>query len=174
MVCVAILVSGEGKLTRRLLDSAYFNEIEQFKLSGVISSDPQAPVLSRARNLRLPAYVVERRLFPNEATYGQALLHKLRDIDADFVILDGFTPECAPVARHFQGKVLGVRFSPVGRSMEITVYLADAWGGVGELLEQWEEPLKETDTHDGFVRRVYELAENMLLEAVESYCRERG
>jgi len=59
MTRLSILVSGEGRYMRHLLDSAFFNEIEHLEIAGVVSSDPQASALTRARNLHVPTYVVD-------------------------------------------------------------------------------------------------------------------
>ena len=50
MVRAAILVSGEGRRMRALLDSAFFHEIDNLEIAGVICSDPEAPALRSARS----------------------------------------------------------------------------------------------------------------------------
>lgn len=174
MIRAAILVSGDCRLTQRLLDSAFFNEIENLKIAGVISSNPEAQALTRARNLRIPAFVVDEHLFPNAASYGQALLNKLRDIDTDIVILDGFLPKLGNAAKYYNGKVFGVKLSPVQQTMEVTVYRGDAQGFVGTRLGEAVVTLENEDTQTSFARRVYEQAEALLLEAVIDYCTEQN
>ena len=173
MVRAAILVSGDCRLTRRLLDSAFFNEIENMQIAGVISSNPEAQALTRARNLRIPTFVVDEHLFPHAASYGQALQNKLRDIDTDIVVLDGFTPKLGNTAKHYNGKIFGVKLTPVQQTMEITVYTANAQGGIGERLGEAVVTLEEGDTPESFARRVYEQAEPLLLDAVMVYCADR-
>ena len=72
MVRAAILVSGEGRRMRYLLDSAFFNEIDNLEIAGVVSSDPEANALRSARSANVPAYVVDEHLFPNTGSYGLA------------------------------------------------------------------------------------------------------
>ena len=174
MLRAAILVSGDGRLTRRLLDSVFFNEIENLTIAGVVSSNPEAQALTRARNLHIPTFVVDEHLFPHAASYGQALLNKLRDIDTDFVVLDGFAPHLGSTAKYYNGRVYGVKLTPVQQTMEITAYRADAQGGIGERLGEAVVALQEGDTQDLFVRRVYEQAEPLLLDAVMEHCAERA
>lgn len=173
MIRAAILVSGDCRLTGRLLDSAFFNEIENLKIAGVISSNPEAQALTRARNLRIPTFVVDEHLFPHAASYGQALLNKLRDIDTDIVVLDGFGPKLGNAAKHYHGKVFGVKLTPVQQTMEVTVYRADVQGGIGERLGEAVVKLQDEDTPESFARRVYEQAEPLLLETVQDYCAEQ-
>ena len=109
MVRAAILVSGEGRRMRALLDSAFFHEIDNLEIAGVICSDPEAPALRSARSSNVPAYVVEEHLFPNIGSYGLALLNMLKDIDTDLVVLAGFTPGLGPALARAPGKTLEKR-----------------------------------------------------------------
>ena len=169
---LSILAQGEGKYIRRLLDSAFFNEIDNLKIVGMVSSDPNAQVLTRARNLHVPTFVVEKKLFPNEASYGVALLNKLKDIDTDFVIVDGMLTVPACVAKHYAGRLLAVKLTPAGQAMEILVYYMDAKGGMAEMFADAVVELAEEDTQIGFTEKVYAAAELLVLDAVSTYCEE--
>ena len=172
MIQCAILVNGDVKYTRKLLDSVFFHEIEGFHVVGMVASAPDAQALNRARNLHVPTFVVEEKLFPNGNSYGVALLNKLKDIDSDFVIADGMgtVPPC--VCKHYNGRLLRVKLTPVGQTMEVTVYLTNAAGGVGEVLGEATAVLESEDTQESFTRRVYDLAEELIVDAVESCCGE--
>ena len=167
----AILVSGDVKYTRKLLDSAFFKEIDGFSIAGMVASDPAAQALTRARNLHVPTFVVEEKLFPNGNSYGVALLNKLKDIDSDFVVADGMAAVPACVVKHFGGRLLRIRLSPVGQTMEVTAYISDAAGGVGQVMGEATAALAPNDTQEGFTRRVYDLAEGLIVDAVESCCK---
>lgn len=170
MTRLSILVSGDGRYLRPLLDSAFFHEIENLEIAGVISSDPRAAALNKARNLSVPTYVVEADLFPNLASFSTALQNKLRDIDTDVVVLDGFTPALGHAAKYFHGKILGVKLSAVGARMDVAVYVADEQGGVGQSIGSDSVELQSDDTQDAFTRRVYERAEALLMAAVRECC----
>ena len=170
MARLTILVSGEGKLMRRLLDSAFFNEIKELEVAGVVSSNPQAPALARARNLQVPAFVVDAELFPNTASYCTALQNKLRDIDTDLVVLDGFLPALGCAGKYFSGRILGVKLAAEQTSMEISVYVSGEQGGVGRVLSRDSVALTEEDTQEGFTRRVYDRAEAMLMAEIRAFC----
>lgn len=174
MIRAAILVSGDCRLTCRLLDSVFFNEIENLKIAGVISSNPEAQALTRARNLHMPTFVVDAHMFPHAASYGQALLNKLRDIDTDIVILDGFAPSLGNAAKVYKDRIFGVKLTPVEQTMEITAYCADAQGGIGRRMGEAVVAVQENDTQEAFARRVYEQAEPLLLDAVMEYCAEKA
>jgi len=174
---------------RHLLDCAFFREVEGLEIAGVVSSSPTAPALVRGRNMKVPCYVVDRQLFPNAASYGMALLNLLKDIDTDFVVLDGFTAELGQVAKHYAGKVIGVTvgaeaFSTetvctmavkkqVG-SVDAAAYLADGKGKVGTVLKSMTVEIPSDETAEALSERVFTCAElPLLMGAVEELCRKR-
>ena len=81
MTKTAVLVSGGGATLQALLDQRYFEELPGLDLAAVISSAPGVYALERAENARVPGYVVDRTLFPNNASFCNALLGMLRDMD---------------------------------------------------------------------------------------------
>lgn len=170
MIHAAILVSGDGKYTRRLLDSVFFHEIENLKIVGMVSSAPDAQALTRARNLHVPTFVVDRKLFPNDASYGTAVLNKLKDIDTDFVIVDGMNAVPVCVAKHYAGRMLRVKLTPVGQTMEITVFMAHAQADGEQILAEAVVALENGDTQESFSGRVYALVEALVTDAVSDYC----
>ena len=175
---------------RALLDSAFFHEIDNLEIAGVICSDPEAPALRSARSSNVPAYVVEEHLFPNIGSYGLALLNMLKDIDTDLVVLAGFTPGLGPAARYYSGRTIGVFPSLIPafeqmserqaiqsalvREMRLTgatSYVADDEGRVGHILEQRAVAVLRTDTPETLEDRIFEQAErDLLLDAVKAYC----
>ena len=175
---------------RALLDSAFFHEIDNLEIAGVICSDPEAPALRSARSSNVPAYVVEEHLFPNIGSYGLALLNMLKDIDTDLVVLAGFTPGLGPAARYYSGRTIGVfpslipAFEQMSERQAIqsalvrevrltgaTSYVADDEGRVGHILEQRAVAVQRTDTPETLEDRIFEQAErDLLLDAVKAYC----
>jgi phosphoribosylglycinamide formyltransferase-1 len=193
MTKAAVLVSEGGAKLQALIDCVYFNEIPDFDLT-VISSDPKAYALTRAKNAGLPCYVVEEAIFPNGASFALALLNKLRDLDTDLIILSDFFPAIGEgTARLFSGRVIGVRpalapafegvcdsdvcAAAVLRGIKITgatAYYADDSGGVGPIILQKAVEVLPDDTPGSLRRRVMEEAEWRLLpEAVKLHCQGR-
>lgn len=190
MTRAAILVSGEGRRMRCLLDSAFFHEIDNLEIAGVVSSDPEANALRSARSANVPAFVVDEHLFPNTGSYGLALLNMLKDIDTDLVILAGFTPGLGPAARYYNGRVLGVfpALIPAFEGMDerevcaaalnrgvrvtgATAYFADEVGRVGRIIDQKTVPVLADDTPEALRERIFQEAEKqLLLDSVRTFC----
>ena len=86
MIRCVVLASGSGTKLQSLLDSIFFGEIPDMEIVAVISSDPEANALTRARNAHIEAVGMHREVFPNESTFDLAVRNKIRDLDADLVI----------------------------------------------------------------------------------------
>lgn len=190
MVRAAILVSGDGSRMRCLLDSAFFHEIDNLEIAGVVSSNPEAPALRSARSGNVPAYVVDEHLFPNTGSYGLALLNMLKDIDTDLVVLAGFTPSLGPAARYYSGRTIGVFpalipafeglppeqacAAAIARGVRLTgatAYLADEEGRIGRILDQKVIAVAPEDTAETLADRIFQEAEKALfIESVRAFC----
>lgn len=107
MVKTAILVSGGGANLQAILDANIFGELGNCELTAVISSVPDVYALTRAQNANIPAYVVDASIFPNRASFTEAMIKKLIDLDIEFVILAGFKHYLEiQFFRAFAGKVM--------------------------------------------------------------------
>ena len=120
MIRGAVLVSGNGTKFQSLLDSIFFGEIPELSLVAVISSDPAAYALTRAKNAQIETVVVEPGMFPNESSYDMAIRNKLKDMDIDFVIVAGFQPGVGrETAKAFRNKIIAVHPSLIPAFAEL-------------------------------------------------------
>lgn len=191
MIRGGVLVSGNGTKFQSLLDSIFFGEIPELSLVAVISSDPAAYALTRAKNAQIETVVVEPGMFPNESSYDMAIRNKLKDMDIDFVIVAGFQPGVGrETAKAFRNKIIAVHPSLIPAFAELhgldvheavlrmglkitgaTAYLVSETGGVGPVLLQAAVPVEEDDDAVTLQRRVLMDAEWKLLpEAVKLWC----
>lgn len=110
MVKTAILVSGGGANLQAILDLCYFKEIPSMELTAVISSKAGVYAVERAERAGVPVYLVERELFPNQATFCNALLNKLRDLDVELVVCAGFTETLSyGLLHYYKNRVINVQ-----------------------------------------------------------------
>ena len=140
MIRGAVLVSGNGTKFQSLLDSIFFGEIPELSLVAVISSDPAAYALTRAKNAQIETVVVEPGMFPNESSYDMAIRNKLKDMDIDFVIVAGFQPGVGrETAKAFRDKII----VPLG-----TVHLLRAMAKVEVLGTKGPWTIEEVKLHN--------------------------
>ena len=196
MVKTAVLVSGGGTNLQAILDSLIFDEIKNCELTAVISSNPNAYALVRAKNSNIPTYVVDRSSFPNRRTFTDAIVDKLKDLDIELVVLAGFLyvltprfvstfenrvinihPALIPAfcgdgyyGLHVHEKVLEYGAKITGATAHFVSEITDA----GPIILQKAVEVKEDDTPETLQRRVMEEAEWQILpRAISLYCEGR-
>jgi phosphoribosylglycinamide formyltransferase-1 len=192
MVKTAILVSGGGTNLQAVIDSHLFGEIPNCELTTVISSDPEAYALIRAKSANLPAYVVDRTMFPNAASYNTALLQKLQDLDIELVVLAGYgLPVGGVVLRAYENRIIstfpallpafaqcdGMSLEPYEAALQAGVKLSGASayfvteGPGGPIILQQAVEVWEGDTPKTLQRRIMEQGEwKILPQALAMYC----
>ena len=189
MVRAAALVAGDGSKLQALLDSMYFNEIPDFELVAVISSDKEAYAFTRAVNAGVPAFVVDPELFPNMTSYTMSVASKLRDIDVDLVILAGYELPLGVIPYQFKNRIIGtcpslipafedtpgdIVRAALERGVKVTgatAYVADADGRPGGIIMQQAVAVKPDDDPASLRRRILEDAEwKLLCEAIKLFC----
>lgn len=192
MIKTAVLVSGGGTNLQAVMDAHLFGEIPNCELTAVISSDPEAYALIRAKSANIPAYVVDRTLFPNQATFSTALLQKLEDLDIELVVLAGYVhPIGGAILRAYENRIVntfpsllpafgdcdGAGLEPYEAALRAGVKLSGATayfvtaGSTGPIILQQAVEVWEGDTPKTLQRRIMEEAEWKLLpRALALYC----
>lgn len=195
MTRTAVLVSGGGANLQALLDLCYFEELPEMELVAVISSVPGVYALERAANAGIPAYVVERALFPNAASFSNALLGKLRDLDIELVVCAGFSEKLSyGLLHYYNNRVINVQpalfpafctdsFNPI-QALEDTLrygvritgatayFVGEEDTGFGKIITQRAIEVQPDDTALTLSERIMREGEwPALVEAVRLFCK---
>ena len=192
MIKTAVLVSGGGTNLQAIMDAHLFGEIPNCELTAVISSDPEAYALIRAKSANIPAYVVDRSLFPNMATFSTALLQKLEDLDVELVVLAGYAlPIGGSLLRAYENRIVNTfpsllpafgecdvtGLEPYEAALRAGVKLSGATAyfvtaaNTGPIILQQAVEVWEGDTPKTLQRRIMEEAEWKLLpKALALFC----
>lgn len=194
MVKTAVLVSGGGTNLQAVMDAHLFGEIPNCELTAVISSDPEAYALIRAKSANIPTYVVDRSMFPNAPSYNTALLQKLQDLDIDLIVLAGYAYAIGGVIlRAYANRIINTfpsllpafadceatSAAPYEAALRTGVKLSGATAYFvteergGPIILQQAVEVWEGDTPKTLQRRIMEEAEWKLLpRAVALYCQD--
>ena len=197
MTRVSVLVSGGGANLQPLLDLYRSGTVPSMKLISVISSVPGVYAIERAQRAGVPVYVVERDIFPNSASFCNALLNKLRDVDSDLVVCAGFTEKLNfPLLRFYRHRVINVQpvlfpafctgeLNPiwaVERTLELGVrvtgatayFMGEEDNGFGPVISQRAVAVLGGDNPATLSNRIMREGEwSALTEAVQLYCEGR-
>lgn len=185
MLKVTVLVSGGGTNLQAILDAIDRKEIQNAEISAVISNNPNAYALERARLKGIPALCISPKEYGTREAFHEALLQALRDSGADLVVLAGclvVIPES--IIREYKGRMINIHPSLIPsfcgrgyyglkvheealkRGVKVTgatVHFVDEGTDTGPILLQKAVEVHEGDTPEVLQRRVMEEAEWVLL-----------
>lgn len=193
---IAVLVSGGGTNLQALLDAEAAGSIPSGEIALVVSNNPGAYALERAKNAGVPAAVISKKECGSQAAF-EARLQGILELDAiDMVILAGFMciltenftkkwpnrilnihPSLIPAfcGEGFYG--LHVHEAALARGVKVTgatVHFVNEIPDGGPILLQKAVEVLPGDTPETLQRRVMEEAEWKLLpRAVSLFCQDR-
>ena len=185
MLRVGVMVSGGGTNLQAILDAIDSGKITNAKVEVVISNNPGAYALERARNHGIEAVCISPKSFENRAAFNEAFLKKTDEYKLDLIVLAGFLvtiPE--EMIRKYRNKIINIHpslipsFCGVGyyglkiheaalaRGVKVTgatVHYVDEGVDSGPILLQKAVEVQPGDTPQVLQRRVMEQAEWIIL-----------
>ena len=128
---IAVLVSGGGTNLQALLEAEAAGKIPHGEISLVISSNPGAYALERARNFGVPAGVVSRKELGSQAAFEAELQAVLERNGTDLIILaGGHVPtqnryfqeiNLKSLLKNYQGVILGISAGTMNSAETVAV-----------------------------------------------------
>lgn len=105
---IVVLVSGRGSNLQALIDAVRDGRLPA-AIRAVISNEPGAPALARARTAGIPIYVVNHRDFPSREQFDRALIERIDACEPRLVVLAGFMRILGPeFIAHYAGRLINI------------------------------------------------------------------
>lgn len=186
----AVLVSGGGTNLQAIIDAKASGIIKNAEISLVISNNPSAYALTRAKNAGIKASCISPPEFDSRELFNEALIQTLTLAEIDLVVLAGFLVIIPrEMVEKFRNRIINVHpslipsFCGTGcyglkvhekallRGVKITgatVHFVDEGTDTGPIILQKAVEVKDGDTAEILQKRVMEEAEwKILPEAIE-------
>lgn len=193
---VVVLVSGGGTNLQALINAQEEGRLGCGKITCVIASKANAYALERAKNHGIKTRVLERKAYPDVASYSVAIKNALIEENADVIVYAGFmTVLDDSVCNAFKGKMVNVHPSLIpsfcgkgfyglhvheaalAKGVKVTgatVHFVTEECDGGPIILQKAVEVKQGDTLEILQKRVMEQAEWQILpEAVRLLCEEK-
>ena len=190
---IAVLVSGGGTNLQALLDAEAAGKIPHGEIALVVSNNPDAYALERARQAGVPGAVITRKECGSKEAFEETLQAVLERNGTDLIILAGFM---AILSENFTSKwprrilnvhpslipsfcgegFYGLRVHQAALDYGVkvtgaTVHFVNEIPDGGEIIAQKAVYIEPGDTPEILQRRVMEQAEWILLpQAAEKVC----
>ncbi|HEY5471578.1 MAG TPA: phosphoribosylglycinamide formyltransferase [Candidatus Limnocylindrales bacterium] len=179
---LGVLISGRGSNLQAIIDAIAAGTLDA-RIAVVISNQPDAPGLERARRAGIETLVLSHRDYPSREEYDRVLAEHLRARGVGLVCLAGFMRLLSPVfIRAFPNAILNIHPSllPAFPGLDAqhqawahgvklagaTVHLVDCDLDAGPIVLQRAVPVLEDDTPDTLSARILEEEHTLYPEAI--------
>lgn len=191
MLRISVLVSGNGSNLQAVLDAIDEGAVTESRVVQVISSNPEAYALERARRHGIPGSVIRLPDYENRETFGEALMQALKEKETDLVLLAGYMKILdREVIEAYKGRIINIHPSLIPKycgkgfygskvheavifsgekESGATVHLVDEGVDTGEILLQERIPVSEEDTPESLAGKVLEVEHRILPEAINMW-----
>ena len=181
MLNLVVLVSGGGTNLQAVLDAIDNGKIRNARVTAVISNNPGAYALERARKHGIDAVCISPGQFSSRGDFEKALLDRVKSYSPDLVVLAGCLVVIPPeMVEAFPNRIINIHpalipsFCGTGfyglmpheavlkrgcRVTGATVHFVDAGTDSGPIILQKAVYVQEGDTPEILQRRVMEEAE---------------
>ena len=181
-LALGVLVSGNGTNLQAILDAIGQGRLDA-AVRVVISNQPTANALNRARAAGVPALSIPHREFSSREAFDAAVVAALRARGVEWVVLAGFMRLLTPgFLQAFPDRVLNIHPSLLPafpgthaikdaldygvRVTGCTVHLVDDGVDTGPILAQRAVPVLEADDESSLAERLHRAEHELYLEVL--------
>ncbi|HPD55629.1 MAG TPA: phosphoribosylglycinamide formyltransferase [Smithellaceae bacterium] len=186
---LGVLISGSGSNLQSIID-----HIEKGKLKAVInvviSNNPDAFGLQRAKKHNLPAVVLKQKDFKTREDFDEHLISILRQNHVDLVVMAGFMRIIsAAILKAFPNKIMNIHpallpsfpglhaqkqaFDYGVKVSGCTVHFVDEGVDTGPIIIQGVVPVHDTDTEETLAERILKEEHRIYPQAIQLYAEGR-
>ncbi len=169
---VVVLISGNGSNLQAIIDTIAREKLPVV-ICAVISNNPDAYGLERARKAGIPAEVLNHRDYPDREEYDHALQQRIDSYGAELVVLAGFMRILTEdFVLHYSGRMLNIHPSLLPKYQGLNTHqrvldAGDEIHGVsvhfvtpeldsGPVIIQATVPVRAGDSADDLAKRIHQ------------------
>ncbi|OGC12995.1 phosphoribosylglycinamide formyltransferase [candidate division WOR-1 bacterium RIFCSPHIGHO2_02_FULL_53_26] len=189
MLNLGVLISGRGSNLQAIIDACEGGKIPA-KVVVVISNDPAAGGLERAKKHNIPTAIFEPNNFKDKNTYELEIVKELKKHDVGLVCLAGYMRIVGPVLlEHYRGRMINIHpsllpsFSGLHAQKQAldhgvtvtgaTVHFVDDGCDTGPIIVQSAVPVKENDTEETLSERILQQEHHIYPIAIEFIAKDK-
>lgn len=179
---VGVFVSGSGSNLQALIDA----KIPSVEIVVVVSNNPDAYAIERAKKNKIPVEVIDHRNYSSREDFEREIQKRLDQYKVDLIALAGFMRILTPLfIRNYKNRIMnlhpallpsfpgtnavkqallyGVKFTGC------TVHFVDEGVDTGPIILQAVVPIYDTDTEESLLERIHKEEHRIYPEAVRLF-----
>ncbi|MDD1720172.1 MAG: phosphoribosylglycinamide formyltransferase [Methanoregulaceae archaeon] len=186
MKSVTVLASGRGSNFQAIIDAVSTGEL-RVECAGLITDNPEAYAIERARAARIPVSIVDYHRYPGKGEYEKALREAMEATAADLYVLAGYMRILGTgIVRHFPGRIINIhpallpsfpglhaQSQAIGYGAKVagcTVHFVNEEMDAGPIIVQECVRVLEDDTEETLAERILEREHKCLPRAIQMFC----
>lgn len=188
---LVVFASGSGSNFQSIIDAVHSGQI-QAEISGLITNNPQAYAIERAKIAGISALVVSEKYFETYAQFEENLVKHVRFFEADVIVLAGYMRKIpASLIEQYSGRILNIHPALLpkfgGKGMYgihvhravleagetesgCSVHLVTENYDEGPILGQAKVPVFADDTPELVQKRVLEQEHRLYVQVLADFC----
>ena len=185
MFKIAVLISGNGSNLEALIDACKKNVING-SIDIVISNNPDAYGIQRAKNHSINYKIIDNNRFETREDFDQALVEELKDSNPNLIVLAGFMRILTSVMTEaFKNKIINIHPSLLPKypgldthnsvvkngDLEhgITIHFVNEVLDGGQIIAQGEISVNSNETSEELKTRIHAIEHVMLPKVVSKF-----
>jgi phosphoribosylglycinamide formyltransferase-1 len=186
---IGALASGGGTNLQAIIDRSQDGSLAA-ELAVVISNNPDAGALERARRAGIAALCIDHRAYPSREAFDQAVVAALREAGVELVVLAGFMRLISGVfLEAFPGRIMNIHpaLLPAFPGLHVqrqaleygarfsgcTVHFVDGGVDTGPIIIQAAVPVLDGDTEATLAARILEQEHRIYPRAIQLFAEGR-
>ena len=185
MFKIAVLISGNGSNLEALIDACKKNVING-SIDIVISNNPDAYGIQRAKNHSINYKIIDNNRFETREDFDQALVEELKDSNPNLIVLAGFMRILSSVMTEaFRNKIINIHPSLLPKypgldthnsvikngdlNHGITIHFVNEVLDGGQIIAQGEISVNANETPEELKTRIHAIEHVMLPIVVSKF-----
>lgn len=186
---LAILISGNGSNLQAIIE-AIQNQQLSAEIAVVVSNQPNAHGLQRARDAGLPTKLLKHQDYSNRVDYDQALINTIDHYQADLIIMAGFMRILGEsFIDRYKNRIMNIHPSLLPKYKGLNTHAKAIAGGdsihgasvhfvtnqldAGPVIIQGIVPIHQNDTAERLQQRVHRIEHRIYPTAVKWFVEDR-
>jgi len=183
---IAVFCSGNGTNLQAIINAIKSRKLKSAKIVLVVSDNPEAYALVRAKKAGIKTVVVERVQFATKSDFEKEIIINLKQENVGLIVLAGFMRIIGEdLLREYKGRILNIHpallpsfkgahgikdaFDYGVKVAGVTVHLVDDKMDHGPIILQEAVPVKEKDTLEFLESRIHKVEHKLYYKAIDLF-----
>ncbi|RKY37722.1 MAG: phosphoribosylglycinamide formyltransferase [Candidatus Omnitrophota bacterium] len=185
----AVFVSGSGSNLQAIIDAVNRGYIPG-NIALVVSDNPQAYAVVRAKNAGIETFVFNPRAYPKREDYEEIIIQELNKREVEFIVLAGFMRVLTPFfIRKYKNKILNIHPALLPsfpgthgvrdalnygvKVTGVTVHFVDEGIDTGPIILQEAEKVRDDDSEESLHQRLHEIEHRIYPKAIKLFIEDK-